>query len=43
MPGQHGSNGDQPSGGGAPIGGGLIIIMALGAAYGSKKVYSMPK
>ncbi|MEZ5195189.1 MAG: hypothetical protein R2764_01925 [Bacteroidales bacterium] len=32
--------GNTPVGGAAPIGGGLIIMMVLGAAYGSKKVYS---
>lgn len=28
-----------PLGGGAPIGGGTFILIALGAAYGGKKVY----
>ena len=28
-------------GGGAPIGGGTLILMALGAAYGGKKVYKL--
>lgn len=28
-----------PVGGGAPIGGGLIILLALGAGYGAKKIY----
>jgi len=32
-----------PGGGGAPIGGGLFILLGLGAAYGSKKVYSLVK
>ena len=31
--------GNTPVGGGSPIGGGLIIMMVLGAAYGSKKIY----
>ena len=43
--------GDDPSGGGtnppvggyAPVGSGLVILMALGAAYGSKKVYDARK
>jgi hypothetical protein len=26
-------------GGGAPIGGGLFILLGLGAAYGGKKIY----
>ena len=30
-----------PLGGGAPIGGGTFILIALGAAYGAKKVYEM--
>ncbi len=30
-------------GGGAPIGGGLFILLGLGAAYGSKKVYDLNK
>jgi hypothetical protein len=29
-----------PLGGGAPIGGGIGILLTLGAAYGAKKVYS---
>ena len=31
--------GDLPVGGGAPIGGGLIIMLALGAVYGGKKTF----
>jgi hypothetical protein len=40
MPGSHGSNNDQIPGGGAPIGGGVFILSALGLAYaiGRKKV-----
>lgn len=30
-----------PIGGGAPIGSGLGILLALGAAYGGKKLYSL--
>lgn len=37
MPGGHSSNGDSPPGGGAPIGGGTIILVALGLAYLNKK------
>ncbi len=37
--GGHGTGGDLPPGGGAPIGGGTFILIALGAAYGAKKVY----
>lgn len=32
-----------PVGGGSPIGGGLIILLSLGAAYGSKKFYDSKK
>ena len=32
-----------PVGGGAPIDGGLTIMLLLGAAYGSKKIYHLKK
>jgi hypothetical protein len=32
-----------PVGGYAPVGSGLIILLALGAGYGSKKVYNARK
>ena len=38
-PGSHGSTGNQ-NGGNAPIGGGLFILLGLGAVYGSKKTYN---
>jgi hypothetical protein len=38
-PGGHGQGGNQPAGGGAPIGSGIGILLALGAAYGGKKIY----
>jgi len=38
-PGGHGETGNQDPGGGAPIGGGLGILLALGAAYGGRKAY----
>ncbi len=34
---------DPEMGGGAPIGGGTLILLALGAAYGGKKVYKVIK
>jgi hypothetical protein len=37
--GGHGSGTNQPAGGGAPIEGGIGILLALGAAYGGRKVY----
>ena len=39
---EHGLNNDQP-GGNAPIGGGLFILLGLGAAYGGKKIYDIKK
>lgn len=39
-PGEHGGDGNQQP---APIGGGLLILLALGAAYGAKKVYELRK
>lgn len=33
--------GEDPIGGGAPIGSGIGILMALGAAYGGKKLYTL--
>jgi hypothetical protein len=38
-PSGHGSEINQPAGNGAPIGSGLGILLALGAAYGGKKVW----
>jgi hypothetical protein len=41
-PGAGGDGGDL-GGGGAPIGGGTFILMALGAAYAGKKGYTLYK
>ncbi len=39
-PGEHGAGGDIPAGGGpAPVGSGLILMLVLGAGYGTKKVF----
>jgi len=38
----HGQSGNVP-GGNAPIGGGLFILIGLGAAYGGKKLYDLKK
>ncbi len=35
--------GSDPLGGGAPIGGGIFILIGLAAAYGGKKLYNMNK
>ena len=32
-----------PSGGGAPLGGGLFVLLGLGAAYAGKKIYDYKK
>lgn len=40
-PDSHGSTSD--SGGGAPVGSGLVILFSLGAAYGGRKLYDWKK
>lgn len=42
-PGEHGQTGNQVPGGGAAIGGGLAILIALGTGYGAKKWYDYRK
>ena len=37
--GGHGQTGNSPPGGNAPIGSGVAIMLALGAAWAGKKVY----
>jgi hypothetical protein len=39
-PGGHGDTGNQNAGS-TPIGGGLFILLGLGAAYGGKKIYDL--
>lgn len=41
--GDPGSQGGTPVGGFVPVGSGLVILMALGASYGAKKVYDLRK
>ncbi len=41
-PPDHGLTGNQ-QGGGAPVGGGLFILIALGAGYGARKWYGRHK
>ncbi len=36
-----GNTGSNQNGGNAPIGGGLFILLGLGAVYGGKKVYNL--
>lgn len=38
-----GGQGGTPVGGFVPVGSGLVILMALGASYGAKKVYNLRK
>jgi hypothetical protein len=38
-PSDHGGSGNAPAGGGGSLTGGIGILMALGAAYGGRKVY----
>jgi hypothetical protein len=40
-PGGEPGGGDVPIGGGAPVGNGIGILLALGAAYGGKKLYTL--
>lgn len=35
------NSGNTPVGGGAPVGSGLFVLLAMGAAYGGKKVFQM--
>ena len=39
----HGSEGNQNQGGKGSIGGGLAILLTLGAGYGAKKYYDIKK
>lgn len=39
----HGAGGSQVPGGGAPIGSGMVLLIALAAGYGGKKVYDFRK
>ena len=36
-------SGDPPIGGGAPVGGGSLILLGMAAAYGGRKLYLMNK
>lgn len=38
-PGNHGETTNQSPGGGAPIGGGIGILLTLGGVYGGRKLY----
>ncbi len=39
-PDQHGGSGNAPAGGNGSLTGGIGILLALGAAYGGRKVYN---
>jgi len=34
-------SGDNPIGGNAPLGGGLFVLLGMGAAYGGRKLYQL--
>jgi hypothetical protein len=34
-------SGNGPVGGGAPVGSGVVLLVAMGAAYGASKLYQM--
>ena len=40
MPGEHGTDGDVP-GGGAPVGSGIVLLVAMAGAYGTKKAFDL--
>jgi len=42
-PGGSSNTGNNQLGGNAPIGGGLFILLSLGAAYGGRKLYQIQK
>ena len=42
-PNGHGSSSNQSPSGGAPIGGGLFILLGLAAAYGGKQLHDIRK
>lgn len=42
-PASHGQTTNQQSGGSAPLGSGIALLLAMGAAYGARKVYSFSK
>jgi hypothetical protein len=39
-PDSHGQSGNQPPGGGAPLGAGAGFMLLMAAAYGSKRIYN---
>jgi hypothetical protein len=42
-PANHGQTTNQQSGGSAPLGSGIALLLAMGAAYGARKVYTFSK
>lgn len=41
--GPGGGAGSSPAGGGAPIDGGLFVLLSLAVSYGAKKIYNLRK
>lgn len=42
-PGGGPGSGDPPVGGGTPVGEGLVLLIAMGAGYASKKIFQIRK
>jgi len=41
--GAHGSGDNENAGGGAPIGSGVVLLLAFSAAYAGKKIFELQK
>lgn len=39
----HGDEDDNPPGGDAPVGAGILFLLGLGATYGARKVYVLKR
>ena len=39
----HGQSGDLPPGGGAPLGGGTLLLLVFSSLYGVKRIYDLKK
>lgn len=39
----HGSSTNEPAGAGAPVGSGVMLLITLSVAYGTKKIYNARK
>lgn len=41
LPSNHGSNGNQQAGGGAPVDGGFSILLVMGTIYAARKLFEI--